>query len=124
MRRWLGAGAVALGLFASGMAHEALGGPGFRETGEASWYAPSLDGKPTASGEPYDPAALTAAHPELRFGSEVEVTNLRNGRTVVVAINDRGPFTGGRILDVSEAAARRLGVLQAGVTRVRIGLAR
>lgn len=103
---------------------EAWSGQGYRQTGEASWYAPALSGRPTASGEIYDPAAMTAAHPELPFGSEIEVTNLRNGRSVVVAVNDRGPFTGGRILDVSEAAARRLGFHRAGIARVSIEVVR
>lgn len=116
---------VLLCLLAATASREAASGSSrYRETGEASWYGPGLDGRPTASGAIYDPDGLTAAHPELPFGSEVEVTNLGNGRSVIVAINDRGPFTGGRILDVSEAAARRLGFMRAGVATVRIELAR
>lgn len=92
----------------------------YRETGEASWYGPGFHGRPTASGEAFDPSALTAAHRALPLGSEVAVTNLENGRTVVVAINDRGPFVDGRDLDLSQAAAKRLGMVESGVAVVRI----
>src|SRR3954447_11318256 len=77
------------------------------ETGVASVYA--YDGEKTASGERANPRALTAAHRTLPFGTSVRVTNKRNGRTVVVRINDRGPFTRGRIIDLTPAAARQLG---------------
>ncbi|MDP2121468.1 MAG: septal ring lytic transglycosylase RlpA family protein [Hoeflea sp.] len=83
--------------------------------GRASWYA--LTSK-TASGERMDPSKLTAAHPRLRFGTRVEVTNPRNGKTVVVRINDRGPFVKNRIIDVSKAAAGQLGMINAGVAKV------
>ena len=83
--------------------------------GRASWYA--LTSK-TASGERMDPSKLTAAHPRLRFGTRVEVTNPRNGKTVVVRINDRGPFVKNRIIDVSKAAAGKLGMINAGVAKV------
>lgn len=83
--------------------------------GRASWYA--LTSR-TASGERMDPAKLTAAHPRLRFGTRVEVTNPRNGKSVVVRINDRGPFTKGRIIDVSKAAAGHLGMIGQGVANV------
>ncbi len=83
--------------------------------GRASWYA--LTSK-TASGERMDPAKLTAAHPRLRFGTMVEVVNPRNGKSVVVRINDRGPFIKGRIIDVSKAAARELGMIRSGVAKV------
>jgi peptidoglycan lytic transglycosylase len=79
-----------------------------------------LAGRRTASGERFDPAALTAAHRELPFGTRLRVTNLDNGRSVTVRINDRGPFAQGRILDLSFAAARELGMLRSGVARVRI----
>ena len=92
----------------------------YAHTGWASYYARAHDGLRTASGEPYDMDELTAAHRTLPFGTRVRVTNLENGRRVVVRINDRGPFRKGRILDVSYAAARRLGMLGAGVARVRI----
>jgi rare lipoprotein A len=83
--------------------------------GRASWYA--LTSK-TASGERMDPAKLTAAHPRLRFGTKVEVVNPRNGKSVVVRINDRGPFIKGRIIDVSKAAAKELGMIRSGVAKV------
>lgn len=88
-----------------------------RKCGKASWYA--LKGR-TASGARNNPNAMTAAHRRLRFGKTVKVKNMRNGRTVTVRINDRGPFIRGRIIDVSRAAARKLGFLSRGVTRVCI----
>ncbi|MGE3529724.1 MAG: septal ring lytic transglycosylase RlpA family protein [Methyloceanibacter sp.] len=87
------------------------------ETGRASWYDIAAS---TASGEAMDGAALTAAHPSLPFGSKVRVANLANGRSVVVRINDRGPYSKGRIIDVSRAAAEQLGMLRAGVARVSV----
>jgi len=87
------------------------------QTGRASWY--DLEAK-TASGEAMDSQALTAAHPSLPFGSKVTVANLDNGRSVVVRINDRGPFSKGRIIDVSRAAAEQLGMIGAGVARVSV----
>jgi rare lipoprotein A len=87
------------------------------QTGGASWYA--LEAK-TASGEAMDGEALTAAHPSLPFGSKVTVANLDNGRSVVVRINDRGPFSKGRIIDVSRAAAKKLGMIGTGVARVSV----
>ena len=83
--------------------------------GRASWYA--LTSK-TASGERMDPSKLTAAHPRLRFGTKVEVLNQRNGKSVIVRINDRGPFVKGRIIDVSKAAANHLGMIKSGVAKV------
>ena len=97
-----------------------FGGTGSSETGEASYYAQAHHGKRTASGERFDQHALTAAHRTLPFGTQVRVTNLNNERSVVVRINDRGPFVRGRIIDVSRAAAERLGMLRAGVAPVRI----
>lgn len=85
------------------------------QCGRASWYA--LNSK-TASGERMNPAAMTAAHRTLPFGTKVRVTNNKNGRSVVVRINDRGPFVRGRVIDVSKAAARRLGFVGAGHTAV------
>ena len=90
------------------------------EEGSASYYANSLNGKPTASGEPYDNNALTAAHRTLAFDTMVKVTNLDNGKTVVVRINDRGPHAKSRIIDVSGAAAKQLGLIDSGTTRVRL----
>lgn len=93
---------------------------GYVEEGLASWYGPRFHGRPTASGEPYNMYAFTAAHKILPLGTYVLVTNLENGRRVVVRINDRGPFVPGRIIDLSYAAARALGMVEKGVVRVRI----
>jgi rare lipoprotein A len=95
---------------------------GWSEEGEASWYGPGFHGKRTASGEVYNMEAMTAAHRRLPFGTRVRVRNLDNGREAEVRINDRGPFAHGRILDLSRAAARELGVLGPGVARVRLEL--
>ncbi len=91
-----------------------------REVGWASWYGEELQGEPTASGEPFDMNGLTAAHRDLPLGTTVQVTNLRNKRTVLLRINDRGPNLGKRLIDVSWAAAHRLGFVRAGLTRVRL----
>jgi rare lipoprotein A len=93
-------------------------------TGLASWYGEDFDGRPTASGDIFDMAALTAAHQSLPFGSRVRVTNLANGRSVVVTINDRGPFTKQRLIDLSHGAAKKLGYVEHGVTKVRIDVLR
>jgi rare lipoprotein A len=90
------------------------------EEGVASYYADSLDGNPTASGEPYDKNAMTAAHRTLPFGTEVKVTNLSSQKEVVVRINDRGPHAKSRIIDVSGAAAIKLGLIDSGTAMVRI----
>ena len=90
------------------------------EEGAASYYADSLQGNSTASGEPYDRNAMTAAHRTLPFDTKVRVTNLDNGTSVVVRINDRGPHVASRIIDLSGAAAEKLGMLDAGETVVRI----
>jgi len=90
----------------------------FFQEGLAVWYGPGFHGKRTASGETYDMHALTAAHPTLPFGTRVRVTNPKNGRSVVVRINDRGPFGGRYIIDLSYAAAKAIGALSA--TRVRL----
>lgn len=87
------------------------------QCGRASWY--KLSGR-TASGERNNPAALTAAHRSLPFGTRVRVENLRNGKFVVVRINDRGPFVGGRVIDVSRAAAQQLGMVSSGTAKVRL----
>ena len=94
------------------------------EVGTASWYGEYFQGKETASGEPFDMQALTAAHPTLPLGTFVRVTNLRNGRAVVVRINDRGPVVEGRIIDVSYNTARVLGFHERGLQRVRLDLVR
>ena len=91
--------------------------PASAQCGSASWYAMTSR---TASGERADPNTLTAAHRTLPFGSKVKVENLKNGRSVVVRINDRGPFTGGRVIDVTRAAANSLGFVRAGTAKVRL----
>ena len=88
--------------------------------GQASYYADKYHGRPTASGERFDNGQLTAAHRTLPFGTKVRVTNLVNGRSVVVRVNDRGPFVTGRIIDLSQAAAKRIDMVRAGVVRVRV----
>lgn len=90
------------------------------ETGHASWYGAKFEGKKTASGAAFDPAEMTAAHRNLPLGSRVRVTNLENEKSVHVEVNDRGPFIAGRIIDLSRAAARALGMIEDGLTRVRI----
>jgi rare lipoprotein A len=94
--------------------------PFFTQTGLASFYGHAHDGKSTANGENFDHRNLTAAHRTLAFGTSVRLTNLENGKTVTVKITDRGPFVRGRIIDVSLAAARVLGIQDKGVTRVRL----
>ena len=94
--------------------------PTMMETGMASWYGPKFHGKLTASGEVFNQEKLTAAHRTLPWGSRVKVTNLDNGKSVDVRINDRGPFGKGRIIDVSRAAARALGMVGRGITTVRV----
>ena len=94
--------------------------PFFTQTGLASFYGRGHDGKITANGESFDHQDFTAAHRTLAFGTMVRVTNLDNGQAVTVKITDRGPFIRGRIIDVSLAAARALGLQDRGVTRVRL----
>lgn len=96
--------------------------PVHRQIGLASWYGPGFHGRPTASGARFDQNRLTAAHRSLPLGARVTVTRLDNGRSVEVEINDRGPYVRGRVLDLSRAAAARLGMVDAGVARVRIEL--
>ncbi|MDR6833238.1 MULTISPECIES: septal ring lytic transglycosylase RlpA family protein [unclassified Sphingopyxis] len=96
--------------------HTEIGG------GMASYYGRELAGNRTASGERFDPAQLTAAHRTLPFGSLVRVTNVANGDSVIVRINDRGPFSHGRVIDVSHAAAREIGMHRSGTARVKLAL--
>ena len=93
---------------------------GYVERGIASWYGEQFHGRRTSSGEPYDMYDMTAAHKSLPLPTYVEVTNLENGRTVVVRVNDRGPFIDGRIIDLSFAAARKLGYIGAGTVEVEV----
>ena len=92
------------------------------QVGTASWYGSYFDGKETASGEPFDMYDLTAAHPTLPLGTMVKVTNLRNGRAVVVRVNDRGPVVEGRIIDLSYQAARELHLEHQGIQTVRLDI--
>jgi rare lipoprotein A len=94
--------------------------PDYDETGIASWYGPTFYGHHTANGEMYDGTELTAAHRTLPMPVNVRVTNLDNGRSIVVRVNDRGPYAKGRIIDLSEAAARELDVIRSGTARVRV----
>lgn len=97
---------------------------GGSEVGLASWYGREHHGKRTASGEPFDMEALTGAHRSLPFGTWVRVTHLATGRAVSVRINDRGPWVGGRVIDLSRRAAEALGILADGVARVRLEVIR
>ncbi len=93
---------------------------GYVEEGLASWYGPGFHGKPPSTGERYDMHAMTAAHKTLPMGTHVKVTNLENGRSTLLRINDRGPFVEGRIIDLSRAAARELDTKRQGLARVRV----
>jgi rare lipoprotein A len=88
--------------------------------GEASWYGPGFFGNRTANGEVFRPGSLTAAHRSLPFGTKVRVTNLWNGRSAVVRINDRGPFHGARVIDLAHGAAHELGLIASGTARVKL----
>jgi len=92
------------------------------QTGQASWYGAAHQGKQTASGTTFDQADLTAAHPSLPFGSKIKVTNLANGKSVEVVITDRGPSSGDRIIDLSQAAAKALEMIDSGTANVRLEL--
>ena len=124
-KRW-GVLAVAIALLAvialggwkyAGKGRDALT---FIETGVASWYGPSFQGKKTASGERYNQNELTAAHKNLPLGSQATVISLETGKAVNVEINDRGPYVPGRKIDLSKEAARQLGILHDGTSKVRI----
>jgi rare lipoprotein A len=132
LRRAGAAGALALAL-AAGCVHapppaeRAPAGAGAREgpaaraeVGLASFYAHRFHGRLTASGVRYDMHALTCAHPDAPFGTRLRVTELESGRSVVVTVNDRGPFAKGRVVDLSLAAARKLGMVERGLARVRV----
>ena len=99
---------------------EANGQKEFVQVGKASYYADKFNGRKTASGEIYDHSKKTAAHLTLAFGTKVRVTNLANNKSVVVKINDRGPFVKGRIIDLSKSAAKQLNFLEKGVTEVKV----
>lgn len=97
-----------------------LSAAGFREEGIASWYGRDFHGKKTANGEIYNMYAMTAAHKILPLGTVVRVKHLGNGRSIVVRVNDRGPFVSGRIIDLSYTAAKKLGMIGSGTARVRL----
>ncbi len=101
-------------------AREAREAQAGRSRGKASWYGPKFHGKETASGEKFDRNGLTAAHRDLPFGTRVRVTNTHNGRAIIVRINDRGPYSRGRLIDLSEGAARKIGMMRAGTARVLV----
>ena len=90
------------------------------QTGKASYYADKFNGRKTANGERFSNSRRTAAHQTLPFGTKVKVTNLRNGKSVKVRINDRGPFVSGRIIDLSKKAARKIDMIKEGVGNVKI----
>lgn len=92
----------------------------YKDKGEASWYGPGFSGRKTASGERYNQNSLTAAHRSLPFGTTVRVTALESGKSVIVRINDRGPYSGGRIIDLSKAAAKEIGMIGSGTTEVEL----
>ena len=93
---------------------------GYREQGVASWYGDFFHGRRTSSGDVYDMYQMTAAHTTLPLPTYVKVTNIENGRTVVLRVNDRGPFVNGRIIDLSYVAARKLGMVQKGTAHVEV----
>jgi rare lipoprotein A len=111
-----------LPLLAAGCLHGRAAGPApvGVEEGLASYYADALQGRSTASGRPYDRAALTCAHRTAPFGARLRVTAVETGRSVVVTVNDRGPHVAGRVVDLSRAAAERLGMLANGLVWVRV----
>ena len=93
-------------------------------TGEASWYGPGFFGNRTANGEVFRPGTMTAAHRTLPFVTKVRVTDLRNGKETIVRINDRGPFSGHRVIDIAHGAAQHLGLVSSGIAQVRLEVLR
>jgi rare lipoprotein A len=126
--RHLLAGVMALGLGVMGGCAARVARPpapptpprAWLEEGLASYYGPGFAGRPTASGEKFNPQALTAAHRTLPFGSCLRVVVMESGRSVEVRVNDRGPFVQGRVVDLSLAAAKQLGLVEKGLARVRL----
>ena len=112
--------AIASLLLSACASHSQIDPNGYRAEGQASYYGARHHGNKTASGERFDQHALTAAHRSLPFGSLVRVTNLRNDKSVVVRINDRGPYARKRIIDLSKKAAEQLGMLRDGIAPVRV----
>ena len=119
MKHLLGTCAL-LTLLAGCASNDVIDPHGYNQSGVASYYGARHHGKRTASGEPFNKNALTAAHRQLPFGTRVKITNLSNDKSCVVRINDRGPHTRGRLIDVSHEAAEQLGMLRSGTARVRV----
>ncbi len=113
----LGASLIAVGLIV-GLTSGLGPSTGYYQKGVASWYGPNFAGNPTANGEIFDPGEMTAAHKSLPFDTRVKVVHLGTGNSVVVRINDRGPFIKGRIIDLSRKAAERLGIIGSGTAEV------
>jgi rare lipoprotein A len=111
---------IAIAFFASLSAPLLAATPGHIQTGIASYYHDSLHGNKTASGQVYDKNKISAAHKRLPLGSKVRVTDTKTGRSIVVHINDRGPFIRGRIIDLSRRAAKDLGIIKRGITPVKV----
>lgn len=116
--------AISLSLASCASSKANFGQKGYTEEGKASYYSRKLQGRKMANGEPYQRHKLTAAHKKLPMGTKVKVTNLANNKSVKVKITDRGPFVRGRIVDLSEAAARRLGYIDNGVAPVKMKVIR
>jgi len=117
---WRPLSALALITLLAGCASHDVDPRGYDKTGTASYYGSRHHGSRTASGERFNQHGLTAAHRSLAFGSRVRVTNLDNKRSVVVRINDRGPHSRGRLIDLSRAAAQKIGMIRSGTARVRV----
>ncbi|MBV4492824.1 septal ring lytic transglycosylase RlpA family protein [Pseudomonas oryzicola] len=111
---------LALFSLLAGCASQDIDPRGYDQTGTASYYGSRHHGKRTASGEPFNQNGLTAAHRSLPFGTRVRVTNTANQRSVIVRINDRGPHTRGRLIDLSRAAAEKIGMIRSGTAQVRV----
>ncbi|WP_162428162.1 septal ring lytic transglycosylase RlpA family protein [Pontibacter pudoricolor] len=116
--------AVCLSLASCASSKANFGQKGYTEEGKASYYSRKLQGRKMANGEPYRHGKLTAAHKKLPFGTKVKVTNLATNKSVKVKITDRGPFVQGRIVDLSGAAARRVGMIDSGVAPVKVKVIR
>ncbi|WP_439880767.1 septal ring lytic transglycosylase RlpA family protein [Pontibacter sp. MBLB2868] len=116
--------AVAIVLTSCAGSSPAFGERGYTEEGKASYYSPKLQGRKMANGQPYRRGKLTAAHKKLPFGTKIKVTNLQTNKSVKVRVTDRGPFVRGRVVDLSEAAAKRIGSKQAGVVPVKVKVLR
>jgi rare lipoprotein A (peptidoglycan hydrolase) len=123
---WLGIGLITLALFGCDTERSVsktrpeAAKPTFVQKGEASWYGPGFHGEETASGETFNQNEMTAAHPTLPMGTKAEVTNVETGKSVEVTINDRGPYAKNRVIDLSKAAAQKIGMSEEGTANVKI----